>query len=52
MGRIGRRRLETFDELLVKAGAAHGHLCAGQILSVRMALLGLAWLGQDGSYVC
>jgi len=33
--------MDTFDELLVKAEAAHGHLCAGQILGVRMALLGL-----------
>jgi len=31
--------------LLVKAEAAHGHLCAGQILGVRMALLGLERLG-------
>src|SRR5208282_3930678 len=37
--------METIDELLVKAEAAHGHLCAGQILGVRMALLGLARLG-------
>jgi formylmethanofuran dehydrogenase subunit E len=29
----------------VKAEAAHGHLCAGQILGVRMALLGLKRLG-------
>jgi formylmethanofuran dehydrogenase subunit E len=33
--------MESLDELLVKAEAAHGHLCAGQILGVRMALLGL-----------
>jgi formylmethanofuran dehydrogenase subunit E len=44
-GLIGRRGMETFDELLVKAEAAHGHLCAGQILGVRMALLGLKRLG-------
>ncbi|MDE3149773.1 MAG: formylmethanofuran dehydrogenase subunit E family protein [Acidobacteriota bacterium] len=37
--------METFDELLRKAEAAHGHLCAGQILGVRMALLGLRRLG-------
>jgi formylmethanofuran dehydrogenase subunit E len=37
--------MESFDELLVKAEAAHGHLCAGQILGVRMALLGLDRLG-------
>jgi len=33
--------MESFDGLLLKAEAAHGHLCAGQILGVRMALLGL-----------
>ena len=33
--------MESLDELLLKAEAAHGHLCAGQILGVRMALLGL-----------
>jgi formylmethanofuran dehydrogenase subunit E len=37
--------MESFVELLVKAEAAHGHLCAGQILGVRMALLGLERLG-------
>jgi formylmethanofuran dehydrogenase subunit E len=40
--------MESFDELLQKAEAAHGHMCAGQILGVRMALLGLNRLGiQD-----
>jgi formylmethanofuran dehydrogenase subunit E len=33
--------MESFDELLVKAEAAHGHMCPGQILGVRMAMLGL-----------
>jgi formylmethanofuran dehydrogenase subunit E len=37
--------MESLDELLGKAEAAHGHLCAGQILGVRMALLGLERLG-------
>ncbi|HEX3893910.1 MAG TPA: FmdE family protein [Terracidiphilus sp.] len=39
--------MESFDELLVKAEAAHGHMCPGQILGVRMALLGLGRLGID-----
>jgi formylmethanofuran dehydrogenase subunit E len=39
--------MESLDELLVKAEAAHGHLCAGQILGVRMALLGLNRLGIE-----
>ncbi len=37
--------MESLDELLRKAEAAHGHLCAGQVLGVRMALLGLERLG-------
>jgi Formylmethanofuran dehydrogenase subunit E len=37
--------MNSFDELLSKAEVAHGHLCAGQILGVRMALLGLERLG-------
>jgi formylmethanofuran dehydrogenase subunit E len=37
--------LDSLSELLRKAEAAHGHLCAGQILGVRMALLGLDRLG-------
>ena len=37
--------MESFEELLKKAEAAHGHLCAGQILGVRMALVGLERLG-------
>jgi formylmethanofuran dehydrogenase subunit E len=39
--------METLDELLRQAEAAHGHLCAGQILGVRMALLGLSRLGIE-----
>ncbi len=37
--------MDSFDELLRKAEIAHGHLCAGQILGVRLALLGLERLG-------
>lgn len=39
--------METLEELLPKAEAAHGHMCPGQILGVRMALLGLKLLGID-----
>ena len=35
----------NFEDLLHEAEIAHGHLCAGQILGVRMALLALARLG-------
>jgi len=37
--------MENLEELLERARVAHGHLCAGQILGVRMALLGLKELG-------
>jgi formylmethanofuran dehydrogenase subunit E len=39
--------MEPFDELLTMAESAHGHLCAGQILGVRMAMLGCERLGID-----
>lgn len=37
--------MESFDELLRMAEVAHGHLCAGQILGVRMALIACRELG-------
>ena len=39
--------MKTLDEYLQDAERAHGHLCAGQILGVRMAMLGLKLLGID-----
>jgi formylmethanofuran dehydrogenase subunit E len=39
--------LKTLDELLRDAEVAHGHLCAGQVLGVRLAMLGLELLGID-----
>ena len=36
-----------FNALVAEAEVAHGHLCAGQILGVRMAMLGLQRLGID-----
>lgn len=36
---------QGFSELLDKATEFHGHLCAGQIIGVRMAMLGLRELG-------
>src|ERR1700710_64704 len=35
------------DDLLHDAEVAHGHLCAGQVLGVRMAMLALARLGIE-----
>ena len=39
--------MQTFDALLREAEVAHGHLCAGQILGVRLAMLGCERLGID-----
>jgi formylmethanofuran dehydrogenase subunit E len=37
----------TLDEYLLEAEKAHGHLCAGQVLGVRLAMLGLEKLGIE-----
>jgi formylmethanofuran dehydrogenase subunit E len=37
----------SLDQYLEKAREAHGHLCAGQILGVRLALAGLRALGIE-----
>jgi formylmethanofuran dehydrogenase subunit E len=37
--------VKSLDEYLRDAEQAHGHLCAGQVLGVRMAMLGLEKLG-------
>jgi formylmethanofuran dehydrogenase subunit E len=39
--------MKSLDEYLREAEQAHGHLCAGQVLGVRMAMLGLQKLGID-----
>jgi formylmethanofuran dehydrogenase subunit E len=39
--------MNSLDEYLRDAERAHGHLCAGQVLGVRLAMLGLAKLGID-----
>lgn len=39
--------MKSFDEYLRDAEVAHGHLCAGQVLGVRLAMLGLQKLAID-----
>ena len=39
--------MKSLDDYLLEAEQAHGHLCAGQVLGVRMAMLGLQKLGID-----
>jgi len=38
------RQMNSLDDYLREAEIAHGHLCAGQVLGVRMAMAGLARL--------
>ncbi len=37
----------SLDDYLREAESAHGHLCAGQVLGVRLAMLGLEKLGIE-----
>lgn len=39
--------MKSLREYLDDAAVAHGHLCAGQVLGVRMAMLGLKKLGLE-----
>jgi len=42
--------VKSLDELLRDAEVAHGHLCAGQVLGVRLAMRGLELLGIADPY--
>ena len=39
--------LQPLDELLIECERLHGHICPGQLLGVRMALLGCRLIGVD-----
>ena len=39
--------MKSLEEYLDLAARSHGHMCPGQVLGVRMAMLGLARLGID-----
>jgi len=39
--------LKPFHELLETSAATHGHLCPGQVVGVRMAMLGCRLIGLD-----
>jgi formylmethanofuran dehydrogenase subunit E len=39
--------MENFDTLLQGSARAHGHLCPGQVVGVRMAMLGCRLIGLD-----
>ncbi len=42
-----KTQMLSLDEYLREAENAHGHLCAGQVLGVRLAMLGLEKLGIE-----
>lgn len=44
--------MRSLDELLKESSTLHGHSCAGQILGVRMAILGCREVGIDEPKVC
>ena len=37
--------MQTFEQLLDESTRIHGHICAGQVIGVRMAMLGLDQIG-------
>jgi len=39
--------MESFGSLIESSAAAHGHLCPGQVVGVRMAILGCKLIGLD-----
>jgi formylmethanofuran dehydrogenase subunit E len=39
--------MQDFETLLEGSAKAHGHLCAGQVVGVRMAMLGCELIGLD-----
>jgi len=39
--------MKSLEEYLALAAESHGHMCPGQVLGVRMAMLGLRQLGID-----
>ncbi|MFC1825487.1 FmdE family protein [Thermodesulfobacteriota bacterium] len=39
--------MKSFDEHLASSSAFHGHLCPGQVVGVRMAMLGCRLIGLD-----
>jgi len=36
--------MKSFEELLAEATLIHGHVCAGQVIGVRMSMLALSHL--------
>ena len=47
MYNAGTAMMHEFETLLHESAAIHGHLCPGQVLGVRMSMLGLKSIGAD-----
>jgi formylmethanofuran dehydrogenase subunit E len=43
--------MKTLEEYIALAAQSHGHMCPGQILGIRMAMLGLRSIGIDDPVV-
>jgi len=37
--------MESFEQLLTESTRIHGHICAGQVIGVRMSMAALDWIG-------
>jgi formylmethanofuran dehydrogenase subunit E len=44
---LNSRDRHRFEILLAESAVLHGHLCAGQVIGVRMSMLGLRLIGID-----
>ena len=44
---FGEYDMEDFETLLERSTAIHGHICAGQVIGVRMSMIGLREIGID-----
>jgi len=47
ISRLSGETMQDFEILLKNSTSAHGHLCPGQIVGVRMAMLGCRLIGLD-----
>ena len=44
--------MESFEQLLAESTRIHGHICAGQVIGVRMAMEGLGRIGIEETEGC
>ena len=44
---LGENLMDSFENILSASAKSHGHLCPGQVVGVRMAMLGCRLIGLD-----